>query len=165
MKCLTDEELADQATGFASPGRKEAARAHLGTCEACRGRLAALKAAATAAAAVPPAPVSADFTARLMARVAEENASAPVRERARPLVWLRLPELAFAACALTLLLAAYFKAGRAPSPSEAQVLYMTDGPATAAALASLPYVGRPAGGAGPDEVLYTDACLTARCGL
>ena len=159
MNCLTNAELLDRLFGEAAP--ESSKETHLAACPACRGRLAALKAATAAASSVQPTPVSEDFTARLMARIGEEAAPARARLGAGFLDRLRPRELAFAAGALALLTFVYFKAGGGPAERAQVLLVMTDGPSTPAAIAAPPSPSA----AGPDGVLLSDFCVTARCGL
>lgn len=165
MKCLKDEELTDHIAGEETPVGKAEAKEHLRNCQACRNKMTALSSAASAAAKVPPAPVSADFTARLMARINEEKAAAAHQENAGIFKWFASGRLAFAACALTILAAAFFRlGGGVPAAPARGTLYLADGPATPVWLADT--TARGAGpGTEPGAIHYADACSTANCGL
>lgn len=165
MKCLNDEELTDHLAGEETPAGKTEAQEHLRNCQACRNKMTALNSAASAAAKVPPAPVSADFTARLMARINSEKAAAARQENPRTFNWFTSGRLAFAACALAILAGAFFHLGDGdPAAPAGGTLYLTDGPATPVWLAAATACG--AGpGTEPGGIHYADACGTANCGL
>jgi len=165
MTCLTDEELTAHLLEETTPERKQEAQEHFHACSACRSRLSALRFAASAAAAVPPAPVSGDFTAKLMARIRGELTDAPVGKSVGLFTRLTAGELVFAACALTLFAAVFLHSGRGQVPSAFKTLYLTDGPATPVRLAALPSPDRLKPGVKPGEMYYSDSCRTAKCGL
>lgn len=161
MNCLSKEELIDHLFGldrFAPAAAKE----HLSSCPACRARLETLKRLKTAAASVPPAPVSGDFTARLMRELGKE---AQVPEAAvvpsvfpflRPAWSFGLAAFAAAACLVVFFLAGRHTPRAVPAPEEA--LYFADGPATANGEFGAP-------GADRAGFVYADGCAAARCGL
>ncbi|MDO8805561.1 MAG: hypothetical protein Q7R35_14170 [Elusimicrobiota bacterium] len=164
MKHLADEEFTDHLLGETAPGRRKETAAHLHACPACRSRLAALRAAASAVAAVPPAPVSADFTAKLMARIGEGEKAAPA-EHIGIFSWPAPWKLVFAACALMLFAAAFFRPGGAPVPATSRILYLADGPATPVRLAGLVSPAQPGVEAKSGGIYFSDSCRTAGCGL
>ena len=177
MKCFTDEELTDILSGETTPGNELGTDGHLASCPNCASRLAALGRAAKAAAAATPAPVSADFTAKLMSRIREEEAAAPARTLAGIFSGLFSRDLVLAACTLTLFVAAFLRlsgpgvpsalktAYLAQAPGVTKDLYLTDGPATPLRLAALTASNRPAPQTKPDGMYYSDYCRTANCGM
>ena len=155
MKCLSEEQIVDYL--FAGPSAARAVtEAHLATCPACNGRIESLRRLKTAAAARPPAPVSAGFTARLIRELeGREKAAAPAR--ARPLQPVPAWGLAFAVFACALYAGAFFFA--APKPAGPSALNFSDGPATMNGNSLGALVPAPA------RMDYEDICGAARCGL
>lgn len=164
MNCLSEEELIDHLFGK-DRSAGAAAEAHFAVCAACRIKMETLKQLKAAAASVPPAPVSADFTARLMERLEKRN---PVPAAAdAPSVFSRLFRpawgLGLAAAAVAMYAGVVFLAGlRAPRSAPAQALYFSDGPATPNSGFRAP-AGLPAGSRA--GFVYADSCETARCGI
>ena len=165
MNCLSEDELVDYLFGAdRSAGRAEA-EAHFLVCSGCRAKLETLKLVKTAAASVPPAPVSGDFTARLMRKLQEQEAAPEVADI--PALFRRLFRpawgLALAAFAVALVLSTAYFAGRRIQPeNSAEALYFSDGPATVNSGLQSP--GGVPGGSRAGYV-YADSCETARCGI
>jgi len=168
MNCLSRDELIDHLFSQ-DRSAAAAAEAHFAACAACRSKIETLKQLEAAAASVPPAPVSGDFTARLM-RELKVKSPAPA---ASPSLYERLfgQERGFALAAFAGVLivsAAFFAAQRGLAVNPARTLYFSDGPATVnngfpmpenmAAGADLP--GKRAPG-----YVYTDNCSAVNCGL
>lgn len=163
MNCLSEEELIDYLFSEDSAARAKA-EAHFPDCEGCRARMEAFKQVKAAAASLSPAPVSADFTARLMQRL-EKRPSAPGLSGLWPFFRLLGPAWGYslAAFAAAVCFFAFFLTGPRSRPaSPAEALYFSDGPATVnsglRAPAGIP-AGRRAG------YVYTDDCETAKCGI
>ncbi len=158
MNCLSKEELVDclfSGDRFAPAAAKE----HLSACAACREKLETLKRLRTAAASVPPSPVSADFTARLMRGLRTEApaAAAPVVRGFFGTVLRPAWGFGLAAFAVAVYAGVVFLSGhRAPRALAAEALQFSDGPATVNS-----------GFAAPERegFVYTDDCAAARCGL
>jgi anti-sigma factor RsiW len=163
MNCLSKEELTDYLFAKdAAPGRA-AAEAHIAACAACRAEVENLKRLKAAVGALTPAPVSGEFTARLMREI---KAQAPARKTAvLPEFLGRLfsPAWSFslAALAVALIISTAYLAGRrgtlAGSP---ETLTLSDGPATVNKNFSAE--GTPGAGSG---YVFTDSCATAKCGV
>lgn len=163
MNCLSKDELVDH---LFSEDRSAlaAAKKHLSACAACRAKLETLK-SLRAAASIPPAPVSADFTAKLMERLETWRPAAAVLDT--PSVFSRLfsPAWGFglAAFAVALYAGMFFLNGpRAQRVTTAAALNFSDGPATV----NSGFPG-PGGAAGGDRAgyVYTDTCAAVRCGI
>ncbi len=164
MNCLSKDELIDHLFGK-DRSAGAAAEAHFAACAACRSKMEALKRLEAAAASVPPAPVSADFTARLMERL--ETPAPATAFVDTPSVFGRLFSPAwgfgFAAFAVAMYAGIVFLAGpRAPRPASAEALYFSDGPATVNSGLRAP--GGVPGGSRAAYV-YADTCETAKCGI
>ena len=162
MNCLSREELIDYL--FSAGSARGAAGAHLSACAGCRLKLETLERLKAAAASVPPAPVSGDFTARLMrglkTRPAPGSADMPAffRRLFNP-AW----GLGLAAFAVAVYGGMFFLAGpRAPRRAAAEALYFSDGPATVNSGFSA--TGGVSGGDKAGYV-YADSCAAARCGI
>ncbi|MBN2202379.1 zf-HC2 domain-containing protein [bacterium] len=81
MNCSDVEKwLSAYMDGELIPARKDAVASHLGSCEACRSRLAEWKAVWQALDALPAAAPSPAFRSRLAARI-RESERPPVSER------------------------------------------------------------------------------------
>lgn len=165
MKCLSEDEIVDHLFGADRPAGRAAAEAHFLACAGCRARMEALKQLKTAAASVAPAPVSGDFTARLMRNLPAREAAPEVvyppaffRRLFRP-AW----GLALAAFVVALVLStAYFSGRRIHPENSAEALYFSDGPATVNS------GFQPAGGVSGETragYVYKDNCETAKCGI
>lgn len=162
MNCLSKDELVDYLFGK-DPAARAAAAAHFSACPVCRIKMGALKQLKAAAASVPPAPVSGDFTAKLMRRL-EKRAPAPAaadlsalfRRLVSPAWGFGLAAFAAAACLAVIFLAGHRAPRAVPVPEEA--LYFSDGPATVNGEFST-------GGADRAGFVYADDCAAARCGL
>ncbi|MHB0997147.1 MAG: anti-sigma factor [Elusimicrobiales bacterium] len=164
MKCLNDLEMTDLVSGNMPGPETAAAEEHLRDCAACRAGYSALSLAARSAAAASPAPLPEDFTVRLMARIAEEeavHATSGAAMSSRPFVW----KLSFAVCALMVLVAALLRLGGAPDSASFENIYLTDGPATQIRLTARTCSELPWQGAGPGEIYLSDSCRMAGCGL
>ena len=161
MKCLSEDELTDYMFGGEHAGGRAAAEAHFSVCAGCRARLEVMKRLKAAAAALPPAPVSGDFTARLMR---ELGAEVPARGSEPPGLFTRLfrPALgiALAAFAVALIVSTKFFAGHRNVPGAREPLTLSDGPATV----NRSFSAENAAGAGSGYLL-TDGCAAAKCGV
>jgi anti-sigma factor RsiW len=163
MKCLTKEEMTDYLFAQSPAADRAAAEAHLSACSACRAEVENLKRLQAAAAALAPAPVAADFTAKLMR---ELKAQAPARKSAlMPEFFARLfrPAWGFslAAAAVALVIGTAYLAGRRGAPSVSpEALTFSDGPATVNI--SFAAGSQPGSEGG---FVYTDSCATAKCGV
>lgn len=164
MNCLSKEELIDYLFKEDRPARA-AAEAHFLSCAGCRAKMETLRQVKTAAASVPPAPVSGDFTGRLMRglkkrEIAPAGTDLPAffRRLYRPAWGYGLAAFAAASCFGAL----FLTVPRAPRPAPAEALYFSDGPATVNTEFSVPGKGPGGNRAG---FVYTDACATARCGI
>jgi len=162
MKCLSKEELTDYLFAKDAAPDRAAAAAHIAACPACREEVESLKRLKAAAAALPPAPVSVDFTAKLMREI---NAQAPARPAVRPEFFARLfrPAWGFslAAAAVALVIGTTYLAGRRAAPAVSpETLTFSDGPATV----NDGFTAEAAPGAGSGYV-FTDSCATAKCGV
>jgi len=171
MKCLSEDELVDHLFGADRSAGRADAEAHFLACAVCRARMETLKQLKTAAASVPPAPVSGDFTARLMRKLQEQEAAPEVADI--PALFKRLYRpawgLALAAFAVALVLStAYFTGRRIHPENTAEALYFSDGPATVnssfSAAEERP-VAVSAAGKRKTGYVYTDNCATVNCGI
>lgn len=163
MNCLSKDELIDYLFGE-DRASHAAAEAHFTVCAACRFKIKALKQLEAAAASVPPAPVSGDFTTRLLERL--ETRPAPGLPD-MPSLFRRLfsPAWGFGLAAFAVAMYAgvvFFTGPRAPRPASVEALYFSDGPATVNNGFQAP--GGVPGGSRAGYV-YADSCETARCGL
>ncbi len=164
MNCLSKDELIDHLFGK-DRSAGAAAEAHFAVCAACRLKMEALKQLEAAAASAAPAPVSGDFTARLMERL-ETPASAPALIDT-PSVFSRLFSPAwgfgFAAFAVAMYAGVFFLTGpRSTHTAAPEALYFSDGPATVNSGLRAPD-GVP--GVFRAGYVYADTCETARCGI
>ena len=170
MKCLSKDELIDYLFSKAPAINRADMEAHVSACAVCRAKIETLKQLKAAAAAVPPAPVSGDFTARLMR---ELKAQSPAPRAADMPVFKRLfsPAWGFALAAFAgalILSTAYFTGRRNPPAGSAQALYFSDGPATVNNNLSAPEKFTAVSNA-PEKrktgYVYTDNCATVKCGI
>ena len=168
MTCLSKDELIDYLFGGDRSIDRAKMEAHFSVCAGCRARMEVLKQLRTAAASAAPAPVSGDFTARLMRKLAEREAAPEAA--AVPVLFRRLfrPAWGFglAAFAAAIYAGAVFLTGpRAPRSAPVEALYFSDGPATVNS--EFPAPGAASGHNGvPVEnragYVYTDNCEAAR---
>lgn len=167
MTCLNTEELMDYLFNECRSGKRKEIEEHCSACTRCRDELQTLKHTISAAAAMTPAPVSDDFTARLM-RVLEEKNSARVPAAAISFRALFKPAygLTFAALAVCLAIGGVIvKVKREPPQTAAKIIYMTDGPAVVnRSFFTSADSGITAARLDIDQA-YTDSCKTAKCGI
>ena len=171
MNCLSEDEIIDYLFSEDRAIDRAQMETHFSVCAGCRARIEVLKQLKTAAASLTPAPVSGDFTARLMRKLAEQEAAPGTADA--PALFKRLfrPAWGFglAAFAIAMYVGVVFLAGpRAPRSAPVEALYFSDGPATVnnsffaaeerAAAANTP--GKPKTG-----YVYTDTCAAVKCGI
>jgi len=104
--------------GELKPSTAEAVRRHLAECEACRAHLNLLRESWRLLDEAPPAPVPAEFTERMMARIVEEKELSRFAARLRPHERRRkvLASVAGIAAGLLLGIAVYGWTGLATKP-------------------------------------------------
>ena len=171
MNCLSKEELTDYLFSEDRSIDRAEMEAHFSVCAGCRAKMETLNQLKTAAASVAPAPVSGDFTAKLMRKLAEREAAPESADGPALLTRLFRPAwgVALAAFAGVLIISAAYLAGRRTSPAgSAGALYFSDGPATVnssfsaaeerTGAADIP--GKPKTG-----YVYTDTCAAVKCGV
>lgn len=163
MNCLSKDDLIDYLFGEA-PSDRTAAEAHFSACPACRVKMEALKQIKAAAASVPPAPVSADFTAKLLRRMGKRSPAPAAGDLPGFLRRLASPAWGFGLAAFAAAcLGVFFLTGqRSARTAPAEALYFSDGPATVNSGFRAP--GGVPGGSRAGYV-FTDNCETARCGI
>ena len=170
MKCLSKDELINYFFSKDRSINRADMEAHFSICAACRAKMETLKQLEIAAASITPAPVSKDFTARLIREIKTQNRASevtamPVFKRLFRPAW----GIALAAFAGALVLSTAYFAGRQNTPmGPAQTLYFSDGPATVNNDLSSPV--KPAAedavpGKQKTEYIYTDNCATVKCGI
>lgn len=171
MNCLSKEELTDYLFSQDRSIDRAGMEKHFSACAACRAKIETLEQLKAAAASVAPAPVSPDFTARLMRKVREQEAAPGAAEVPAFFPRLFRPAWGVALAAflgILVLGAAYLAGRRTPPAGSAKALYFSDGPATVNSSFS-GTEGRAAGVSIPGEpkagYVYTDTCASVKCGI
>jgi len=171
MNCFSKEELIDYLFGTDRSIDRAEMEAHFSACADCRAKMETLKQLKTAAASVTPEPVSGDFTAKLMRKLAEREAAPEAADI--PALFTRLFRpawgLGLAAFAVALYVGAVFLTGpRAPRSTPVEALYFSDGPATVNSSFSAAEE-RAAAANTPGKLktgyVYTDTCASVKCGI
>jgi len=78
MNCCQINDIYDYIEGSLPPGRRQDMEGHLEACPKCRRAVEERKLISGAASALPPLELPADFTDRVMSRIAPEKAKLPV---------------------------------------------------------------------------------------
>jgi len=78
MNCCRINDIYDYIEGSLPPGRRQEMEGHLEACPKCRRAVEERKLISRAASALPPLEVPADFTDRVMSRIAPVKAKLPV---------------------------------------------------------------------------------------
>lgn len=135
MKCKYENDIGGYFFGEIGREKRLQIEAHLLTCSACRLKLESLQKTKDAVASLNPAPVSKDFTERLMHRIAMENR--PGRHEKEFLFDFEILRrifkpswgITFAIMAVCLIIGGlFFRVKQQQTIATAKIVYMQDGP-------------------------------------